>query len=60
MRDYIFERETGQGVPVAQMSTAEIHDVLRDGFKTDGCETAEAITERLRLELLIREKGMRP
>jgi hypothetical protein len=59
MMDYLYERSPGHTVTVEQMLTSEIHDVLRSGFTTEGSTPPEAITERLRLELLIREKGMR-
>lgn len=60
MRDYTFE-----GVPVAQIPTAEIHSILVDGFCIIHHDHPEAgdpvarVIERLNLELFIRARGLR-
>jgi hypothetical protein len=59
VRDYLYEDERGQMTPVEKMSTSDIEDILRTGFRSDGTTPPAAVTERLRLELFIREKGLR-
>lgn len=58
MRDYIFEDATGKEMPVAEMPVADIQDCLQSMVLVDGTD-AEAVKERLRIELLIRELGLR-
>lgn len=60
MRDYGFVPDDGRPpVPVAEMTTADIEDCLRDGVKSISTESAQAIIERLQLELFIRERNLR-
>ncbi len=62
MRDYHWVLKSGERIAIAQMPTADIHDTLqRTGVKMmpHSEVTAAAVEERLRLELFIREKGLR-
>jgi hypothetical protein len=59
MRDYCRRDDEGRDVPVAQLSTEEIREHLATGVEALGPESVEAIMERLRLELFIRERGLR-
>jgi hypothetical protein len=59
VRDYIYTDRAGRTMPVAEMPSAAIQELLREGFSTDNVTPPTAITERLRLELFIREKGLR-
>lgn len=58
MRDYTLE-----GTPVAQLKTEIICELLDEGFEIvneDGNnDTIEGVAERLKLELFIRERGLR-
>lgn len=60
MRDHMCD-----GVPVAQLSTAQIVNLLREGFTIDNDdgkgerEATRMVTARLRLELDIRKMGLR-
>lgn len=58
---------TYRGVPVARMATADILETLADGGAEHNGSGAELTSDewywlrlRLEIELLIREKGMRP
>jgi hypothetical protein len=59
MRDYEYMYEDGRCVKVADLPTQEILDVLAVGVNPLHGESPEAIMERLRLELFIRERGLR-
>lgn len=63
MRDHTFTDDEGRTVLVAQMNTADIHDCLRNGFVINHSDhpddNAQSILERLQIEILIREKGLR-
>jgi hypothetical protein len=56
MKDHTYIRENGERVLVAQMTTFEIGEVLRDGVQIDADEdaTVAQIIERLHIELIIR------
>lgn len=60
MRDYIVIRSDGSSTSVGEMPTAEILDLLANGFAVlPGSQVApDAMRERMRLELLIREMGL--
>ena len=57
---------TYMGVPVSQMRTVDIHESLRgqiviiDSEGWSNRDAIEGIIERLKIELLIREKNLRP
>ena len=55
MRDYF----NGNNIPIAKMSTADIHETLRCGVEITADATVEGVIERLRLELFIRERNLR-
>lgn len=63
MRDYFYIREDGQRIPVAQMSEADIDDILFAADcvleDTEFGETKEDVLERLRIEKIVRhlDKG---
>ncbi len=59
MKDYTYN-----GVPVAEMNAADIHNCLANGVKINyttapGTDHVGNVIERLRIELLIRETRMR-
>jgi hypothetical protein len=57
MRDYVLYFDCGCGVMVADLSTADINDCLRDGVHVqpgDNCESEENFLERCRIELVAR------
>lgn len=64
MRDTIFHNYRGRrNVPIGQVATPDIHEVLeagddelRDVLSED--ETVEGVRERCRIELLIRALGL--
>ena len=61
MKDHVYHDADGSATPISQMSDEKIHEVLRDGIEiadSTNC-TADGVRERLLIELLIREKGMR-
>lgn len=61
MRDYNYITPNGQRVPVSQMGTATIHEILRNGLEVtdDGqADPVECAMERLRIELVIRSLGL--
>ena len=59
MRDYYFMGDDGTAIPVSQMSSADIADVLARGPELMCAETtAVRILERLRIEVTIRELGL--
>lgn len=60
MRDYIVIRSDGSSTSVAEMPTAEILDLLANGFTAlPGSQVApDAMRERMRLEIMIRELGL--
>lgn len=55
LRDYHDEED----VPVAEMSTSDIENCLQQGFELTSTVTADEVTERLRLELFIRQNNLR-
>jgi hypothetical protein len=59
MYDYKLEDSTGKITPIAEVSTAEITELLMYGFQPVGTAGVEAIRERLLLELFIRERSLR-
>ena len=59
VRDYRFRDDDGRDVPVAEMADADIRECLANGVEPLDGEPADAIRDRLNLELLIREKGLR-
>jgi hypothetical protein len=60
MRDYTFDPDgKDPGVPIAELPTATIQELLDQGFEPNGEAPVEAIRERLRLELHIRALGLR-
>jgi hypothetical protein len=59
MRDYLYEHEeTGVLIPVSKMSDNDIARVLHDGFDAATPIDRECLTERLRIEQLIRILGL--
>jgi hypothetical protein len=60
MQDYLYSRtEGGPYVPVSQMTMQDIRDCLTIGVESHG-PAEQDVQERLKIELLIREKRMRP
>jgi hypothetical protein len=63
MKDHNFVDDTGRHIPTAQLPTAQIQELLRTGVEivsTDGqVASPESVMERLRIELRIRELGLR-
>jgi hypothetical protein len=62
MRDHVRITDDGQRTPVADMTTEEIQECLQHGVairEESENTTAEDVMERLRLELFIRERGLR-
>jgi hypothetical protein len=62
MRDYFYAPDEGPQVPVSEMMTADIQDILAVSdcviHNRDGNETVENVLERLRIELVIRNLGL--
>ena len=59
MRDTICIHPDGRRMPVADMTTEDIHASLRDGFDAFGGTTENNIRDRLEIEVLIRNLGLR-
>ena len=63
MRDYLFVTASGEEVPTAVMSRADIEDCLRGGVEVTRVdspgESEQNIRERLLLELFIRDNNLR-
>lgn len=64
MRDHNYITPEGRRMPVAEMPTSKIQELLADGEvqidDSDGYRDPSAsVMERLRIELLIRELGLR-
>ena len=58
MRDRFLVRDDGTQVPVAELPTITILQLLKDGFICLDDETPSNIAERLRIELLARQMGL--
>lgn len=64
MRDHNYITETGERIPVAKLPIEKIVELLHDGAveikNSDGGpdDSSENVIERLRIELLIREKNL--
>jgi hypothetical protein len=63
MRDHNYIRKDGTRIPVSQMLTAKIQELLADGgvnvINDEGfVDSSHWIMERLRIELLIRELSL--
>lgn len=63
MLDYLFKRDDGSEIPVAQMERADIEACLRGGAEVtrrdSPGENEHSIRERLWLELFIRDNNLR-
>ncbi len=59
MRDYAMQDENGRWIPVSEMSLVDIIECLVEGVEILSNDTAEAVRERLELEIFIRKKGLR-
>lgn len=65
MLDYCYVDEAGVRTPTAELPTALIQQLLRDGFEVDNlgdmpeATSVECVEKRLRLELFIRRQGLR-
>lgn len=66
MLDYCYVDEAGKRTPCAELPTALIQQLLRDGFDIDNDgefrseeDAKRVVRERLRLELFIRRQGLR-
>lgn len=63
MRDHHYNRESGERVPIQQMTDTEIAEALRDGIQLDTVDevpcTVQDVLERLRIEQIIRTYNLR-
>lgn len=60
MKDYNYECDDGRECPVSEMPLADLHELLADPslIIPHGEAAVPALLERLRIELLIRERNL--
>lgn len=60
MHDYHLFFDDGSSIPISDLPTGEIEEILRDGFKILLPHISEcSIKQRLELELYIRQNNLR-